>query len=112
MSGGSSQRSTQSEGNYLPSTPIWLPKVSGRWHGSYLPALRISAGEKQLLGGLISMERRTLLIGAAALLTTLGAVLVFLYARGADTRAADRFDTTSVLVATSAIAPGETLAAA
>lgn len=58
------------------------------------------------------MERRRILVIAAAVLAALGAVLVFLYVRGADTRAADEFETTDVLVAASQIDPGETLEAA
>jgi pilus assembly protein CpaB len=58
------------------------------------------------------MERRRILIIAAALVAVLGAALVVLYARGADNRAEDRFKTTDVLVASSTISPGETIAAA
>jgi pilus assembly protein CpaB len=58
------------------------------------------------------MERRRILVVAAALVAALGAVLVFMYVRGADTRAEDQFQTTDVLVATQAIAAGETIEAA
>ena len=40
------------------------------------------------------MERRRILVVAAALVAALGAVMVFLYVRGADTRAEDQFETT------------------
>ncbi|MFT4286827.1 Flp pilus assembly protein CpaB [Nocardioides sp.] len=61
------------------------------------------------------MERRRILVVAAALVAALGAVLVFLYVRGADNRAEEEYDTTQVLVvATGAapIQPGETFEAA
>jgi pilus assembly protein CpaB len=58
------------------------------------------------------MERRRILVVAAALVAALGAVMVFLYVRGADTRAEDQFKTTDVLVATQPIQAGETLEAA
>jgi pilus assembly protein CpaB len=58
------------------------------------------------------MERRRILVIAAALVAALGAVLVFLYVRGADTRAEDQFETTEALVATAPIQPGETVEAA
>lgn len=58
------------------------------------------------------MERRRILVVAAALVAALGAVLVFMYVRGADTRAEDQFQTTDVLVATQAIQAGETVEAA
>lgn len=58
------------------------------------------------------MDRRRLLIVAAALVAVLGVALVVVYARGADRRAADRYDAVRVLVATQPIGPGETVAAA
>jgi pilus assembly protein CpaB len=58
------------------------------------------------------MDRRRLLVTAAALVAALGVVLVVVYARGADQRAEDRFDTVDVLVATQPIAPGESVEAA
>ncbi|MDH2416751.1 Flp pilus assembly protein CpaB [Nocardioides sp. CER19] len=58
------------------------------------------------------MERRRILVVAAALVAALGAVLVFMYVRGADTRAQDQFQTTDVLVATQPIQTGETIEAA
>lgn len=58
------------------------------------------------------MDRRRLLIVAAALVAALGTTLVVVYARGADQRAEERFDTVDVLVATQPIAAGETVAAA
>ncbi|MDN4163483.1 Flp pilus assembly protein CpaB [Nocardioides abyssi] len=53
------------------------------------------------------MDRRRILLIAAALVAALGAVLVFLYVRGADERAEDRFATVEVLRATAPIAKGE-----
>src|SRR5690242_12564566 len=58
------------------------------------------------------MERRRILVVAAALVAALGAVLVFMYVRGADTRAEDQYQTTDVLVATQPIQMGETIDAA
>lgn len=58
------------------------------------------------------MERRRILVVAAALIAALGAVFVFVYVRDADHRAQDKYRTTNVLVATSQIAAGETIEAA
>ncbi|MDQ4052610.1 MAG: Flp pilus assembly protein CpaB [Actinomycetota bacterium] len=44
---------------------------------------------------------------AAAVVAALGATLVFLYVRGAETRAEEKFDTVDVLVATQQIEAGE-----
>lgn len=55
------------------------------------------------------MDRRRLLLVVAAVLAALGVALVFFYARGADTRAADKYDTVEVLTASQEIAPGESL---
>jgi pilus assembly protein CpaB len=43
----------------------------------------------------------------AVLVAALGSALVFLYTKGADTRAEERFDTVEVLRATAVITPGE-----
>ncbi|CAB4705059.1 unannotated protein [freshwater metagenome] len=56
------------------------------------------------------MDRRRVLLIAAALVAALGTVLVFLYVQGADNRAEDKFATVEVLVATVPIQPGETVA--
>ncbi|UMG92061.1 Flp pilus assembly protein CpaB [Nocardioides sp. TF02-7] len=53
------------------------------------------------------MDRRRLLLVVAAVIAALGVALVFVYARGADARAAEQFDTREVLVATQTIEPGE-----
>lgn len=45
----------------------------------------------------------------AVLVAALGSALVFLYTKGADTRAEERFDTVEVLKATAVINPGETI---
>lgn len=55
------------------------------------------------------MDRRRLLLVAAAVVAALGAVLVFLYVRGAETRAEQEFDTVDVLVATQQIEAGESV---
>ena len=44
----------------------------------------------------------------AVLVAAVGSALVFLYTKGADTRAEEKFDTVEVLEATAVIAPGET----
>lgn len=53
------------------------------------------------------MDRRKLLLVVAAVVAALGVALVFVYAKGADNRAADKFDTVEVLVANKKISPGE-----
>ncbi|WP_395694781.1 Flp pilus assembly protein CpaB [Nocardioides sp.] len=58
------------------------------------------------------MDRRRSLVIGAALVAVLGVALVVLYARGADQRAADRFDGVDVLVATQPISAGESVASA
>ncbi len=44
-----------------------------------------------------SMDRRRILLVVAVLVAALGSALVFLYSKGADTRAEERFDTVEVL---------------
>lgn len=53
------------------------------------------------------MDRRKLLLVVAAVIAVLGVALVFVYAKGADKRAAEKYDTVEVLVANKKIAPGE-----
>jgi pilus assembly protein CpaB len=53
------------------------------------------------------MDRRRILLVVAVLVAAVGSALVFLYTKGADTRAEKKFDTVEVLEATSVIAPGE-----
>lgn len=53
------------------------------------------------------MDRRRILLVAAVLVAAMGATLVFFWAKGADTRAEQRFDTVEVLRATALIEPGE-----
>jgi len=53
------------------------------------------------------MDRRRILLVIAVLVAALGSGLVFLYTKGADTRAQEKFDTVEVLEATAVIAPGE-----
>lgn len=53
------------------------------------------------------MDRRRILLVVAVLVAALGSALVFLYTKGADTRAEERFDTVQVLRATAIINPGE-----
>ena len=55
------------------------------------------------------MNRRTILLLAAALVAALGTALVFLYVKGADNRAEDRFDTVQVLRAVATIDKGESI---
>ena len=54
------------------------------------------------------MDRRRILLVVAVLVAAVGSALVFLYTKGADTRAEEKFDTVEVLEATAVIAPGET----
>lgn len=56
------------------------------------------------------MGRRTVLLIVAALIAAIGTSLVFLYVRGVDARAAERYDAVQVLQAVEIINPGETLA--
>jgi pilus assembly protein CpaB len=58
------------------------------------------------------MGRRTVLLIVAALIAALGATMVFLYVRGADSRAEADQQPIQVLKAVAVINPGETLAAA
>lgn len=60
------------------------------------------------------MDRRRLLLVVAAVIAALGVALVFVYARSAESRAAEKFDTVEVLVvaAGKSILPGESLNAA
>ncbi len=58
------------------------------------------------------MDRRRVLLGAAAIIAVLGTLLVFVYVKGADTRANDRYKAVNVLTAVKQINPGETVAAA
>jgi pilus assembly protein CpaB len=53
------------------------------------------------------MDRRRILLVVAVVVAAMGAALVFLYVKGADTRAEQRFDTVKVLRATALIEPGE-----
>jgi pilus assembly protein CpaB len=53
------------------------------------------------------MDRRRILLVVAVLVAALGSALVFLYTKGADTRAEKKFETVEVLEATAIIAPGE-----
>ena len=55
------------------------------------------------------MDRRRILLVAAVLVAALGAALVFLYVKGADTRAEARFETVDVLSATAVIEAGESI---
>ena len=58
-------------------------------------------------GKVSSMDRRRILLVVAVLVAALGSALVFLYTKGADTRAEEKFDTVEVLRATAMINPGE-----
>jgi pilus assembly protein CpaB len=56
------------------------------------------------------MDRRRVLLSAAAVIAALGTLIVFLYVRSADTRAADQFKAVPVLKAVKTISPGESVA--
>jgi pilus assembly protein CpaB len=58
------------------------------------------------------MDRRRVLLVVAAIIAALGTLLVFLYVRGADDRADERYHAVQVLKAVKQIEPGETVAAA
>jgi pilus assembly protein CpaB len=53
------------------------------------------------------MGRRKILLVVAVVVAAMGAALVFVYARGAENRAADKFETIDVLVVKTAIERGE-----
>lgn len=55
------------------------------------------------------MNRRRILLIAAVVVALLGTALVYLYVRGADARANERFDTVDVLRAVAPIEAGETI---
>ncbi len=58
------------------------------------------------------MDRRKALLAVAAVIAALGTMLVFLYVRGADTRADERYEAVQVLRVVKPIAAGETVEAA
>ncbi len=58
------------------------------------------------------MDRRKVLLLVAAVIAALGTLLVFLYVRGADSRADQRYSAVQVLKAVKQINPGETVEAA
>ena len=58
------------------------------------------------------MDRRKALLAVAAVIAALGTLLVFLYVRGADARADQRYGAVEVLRVVKQIAPGETVEAA
>jgi pilus assembly protein CpaB len=53
------------------------------------------------------MDRRRILLVVAVLVAALGAAMVFLYTKGADNRAAQKYQSVEVLRATGVINPGE-----
>ena len=55
------------------------------------------------------MGRRTVLLIVAAMIAALGTTMVFLYVRGVDARADEKYDAVEVLRAVELIPPGETL---
>ncbi|WP_432479805.1 Flp pilus assembly protein CpaB [Nocardioides sp. GXQ0305] len=55
------------------------------------------------------MDRRRIFLVVAVIVALMGTALVFLYVRGADQRAENRFETVEVLRATQAIEAGESL---
>lgn len=58
------------------------------------------------------MDRRRVLLVVAAVIAALGTLLVFLYVRGADDRANEKYHAVAVLKAVKQIEPGETVEAA
>jgi pilus assembly protein CpaB len=58
------------------------------------------------------MGRRTVLLIVAAMIAAVGTSMVFLYVRGVDARAAERYDAVQVLKAVETINAGETVAEA
>lgn len=58
------------------------------------------------------MDRRRILLTVAAVIAALGTLIVFLYVRGADNRAADQYNAVPVLKAVKTIAAGESVAEA
>ena len=58
------------------------------------------------------MDRRKVLLLVAAIIAAVGTLLVFLYVRGADSRADQRYDAVQVLRVVKPIAAGETIEAA
>jgi pilus assembly protein CpaB len=58
------------------------------------------------------MDRRRVLLVVAAIIAALGTLLVFLYVRGADARADEKYNAVKVLKAVKQINVGETVAAA
>lgn len=58
------------------------------------------------------MDRRRVLLGAAAIVAVLGTLLVFVYVKGADSRANARYRAVDVLTAVKQIDPGESVTAA
>jgi pilus assembly protein CpaB len=58
------------------------------------------------------MDRRKVLLLVAAVIAAVGTLLVFLYVRGADTRADQRYDAVQVLRVVKPITAGETVEAA
>lgn len=60
------------------------------------------------------MDRRRLLLVVAAVIAALGVVLVFVFARGAESRAAEKYETTKVVTvaAGKTVLPGESIKSA
>ena len=71
-----------------------------------------AAGEGAADEGALLMDRRRVLLVVAALIAALGTLLVFLYVRGADQRADEKYHAVRVLKAVKQITAGETVAAA
>ena len=71
-----------------------------------------AAGEGAADEGALHMDRRRVLLVVAALIAALGTLLVFLYVRGADQRADEKYHAVRVLKAVKQITAGETVAAA
>jgi len=73
---------------------------------------RAVAGGRAADEGALLMDRRRVLLVVAAVIAALGTLLVFLYVRGADTRADEKYHAVKVLKAVKQINTGETVEAA
>jgi pilus assembly protein CpaB len=60
--------------------------------------------------GVPQMDRRRVLLSVAAVIAALGTLIVFVYVRNADTRAADQYSAVPVLKAVKTISAGESVA--
>lgn len=78
----------------------------------WAPGPEVAAGGRAADEGALLMDRRRVLLVVAAIIAGLGTLLVFLYVRGADTRANEKYHAVKVLKAVKQINVGETVEAA